>query len=447
MIFFLCLIFILCSSCLSYTNKHMSMSFPVRMLASQSKSAFFFASKARPVSSSITSSPCLDSGIPNYGVFHSNTSLHTSPTVANLSKGFFFQQSRGISTSSHFSEEAFKYYRSFKNGQQFTKKFVDCASQFTVSVAYNPKDRLGSKKSDEGGFVAEFKKMTRQRAQSGMKNTIYEPGTVDAASIDATTSPTGEDNYVCAASDSGVMIGVLDGVGGWSEQGYDSSAISRELSRAITKEYLTDPSLPISDILEIAFESVQKSGRVQVGSTTASFGIVDSKAMAFTALNLGDSWFGIFRKQENGRYKCFYESKEQVYYFNAPYQLSIIPDQMIQNAKKKGSGFLRNVPADADFYSVKLQPEDVVIFSTDGMIDNISPQDIEIYLNDALLSASDPQRAISKVNKSLVDQTVTLANNPNFSSVFSQRLSKATGQHYIGGKPDDITAVMMYVKA
>lgn len=427
----------------------MSASSSVRMLASKSKSALLFASNARPeISSSILSRPSLGTHFPTYGIFHANASLHTSPTVANLSNGFFFQQSRGISTSSHFSEEAFRYYRSFKNGEQFTKKFVDAAAQFTVSVAYNPKDRLSRKKSNEGGFVADFKKMTRQRAEfSGKKTSTYEPGTVDAASIDASTSPTGEDNYVCAASDSGVLLGVLDGVGGWSEQGYDSSAISRELSRAITKEYLTDVSVPIRDLLEKAFGSVQKGGSVRVGSTTASFGVVDAKTKTFTALNLGDSWFGVFRKQENGRYKCFYESKEQVYYFNAPYQLSIIPEEMIRKAKKNGSGFLRNVPGDADSYSVKLQPEDVVIFSTDGMIDNICPQDIETYLDDTLLRTTNPEGVIGRANKSLVSQTVTLANNPNFSSVFSQRLSKATGQNYIGGKPDDVTVVMMYVKA
>lgn len=47
-------------------------------------------------------------------------------------------------------------------------------------------------------------------------------------------SPTGEDNFFLRMNGANdLYAGVADGVGGWAEHGYDSSAISRELCRAM----------------------------------------------------------------------------------------------------------------------------------------------------------------------------------------------------------------------
>lgn len=331
------------------------------------------------------------------------------------------------------TDEAFRRFRSFGNGEQFTKRFTDSVLQYTVSVAYSPKDRLknNSMSNDDGAyedgeFVQDFKLLNAKN--------VYE-------------SPTGEDNYILAYTEIGIVVGVLDGVGGWSEQGFDSSAISRELANKVTQIYLENPNLSSMDILNKAFKAVKDENIVKVGSTTICFGIIDGKTGKLNALNLGDSWFGVFRKDEaSSKYKCVNQSLEQVYYFNAPYQLSIIPQDFLEAAKKKGSKYLMNEPDEAADYSFDLKSGDIVVFTTDGMIDNVFPDDIELYLNDNVSEGINLAENLGSLNKILVQQTTVLSLNTNFKSAFSQKLTALTGQDYIGGKPDDITSVMVYVK-
>ncbi|GAV26960.1 hypothetical protein PMKS-000421 [Pichia membranifaciens] len=365
----------------------------------------------------------------NNGNNNNNGNVYSISNVNQRNSCFStFGSFRKFSSS---TEDAFRRFRSFANGEQFTKRFVDSSLQYTVSVAFSPKDRLKNNMSDDDGafddgeFVQNFKALNAKN--------VYE-------------SPTGEDNYILAYTEIGIIIGVLDGVGGWSEQGFDSSAISRELANKVTIFYLENPSLPPQEILQKSFEAVKEEGKVKVGSTTICFGIIDGKTGKLSALNLGDSWFGIFRKNENSRYKCTYQSVEQVYYFNAPYQLSIIPDDFLELAKKRGSKYLMNEPDESADYSYELKSGDIIVFTTDGMVDNVFPDDIEIYLNDNANEGVKLSENLGSLNKILVQQTTVLSLNTNFKSAFSQKLSSLTGQDYIGGKPDDITSVMVYVK-
>lgn len=325
---------------------------------------------------------------------------------------------RGFSTH---AEEPFRRFRSYRSGDHFSKRFADGCAEFTLSVAYSPKDRQQTLGNDEGGSFAE--------------------GAASDGEAAGSSCGTGEDNYIVAYTDVGVVVGVLDGVGGWSEQGFDSSAISRELAQNVTRVYLSNPRMEPMDVLNEAFRLVKKEGNVHVGSTTVCFGIIDADTKQLKGLNLGDSWFGVFRKSDD-KYRCVFQSNEQVYYFNAPYQLSVIPRDFLEDAKRRGSKYLMNEPTDAEKYEYQLKSDDVVVFTTDGLVDNIFPEDIELYLNDQ----EDVAGTLGKVNKGMVDQTKVLSLNTNFKSVFSQRLSKETGQSYIGGKPDDITSVMVYVK-
>lgn len=338
---------------------------------------------------------------------------------------------RAIRKFSSFNEEAYRRFRSFANGEQFTKRFTDSALQYTVSVAYSPKDRLQSNaasddgKYDEGELVQNFKLLSAKN--------VFE-------------SPTGEDNYILAYTDIGIVVGVLDGVGGWSEQGFDSSAISREIGNKITSIYLENPNLPPLEILQQAYDMVKSEGIVKVGSTTICFGIIDGKSGKLESINLGDSWFGVFRQDENEMFKCIKQSTEQTYYFNAPYQLSIIPQKILDQAAKKGSKYLMNLPEESEKYFFELKSGDIVIYATDGMIDNVFPEDIELFLNDNAREGTNLSEKLGEINKLLVQKTTALSLNTNFKSAFSQKLTALSGQDYIGGKPDDITSVMVYVK-
>ncbi|KAH3663623.1 hypothetical protein OGAPHI_005024 [Ogataea philodendri] len=311
-------------------------------------------------------------------------------------------------------------FKNFYNGQTLAKHFETAGHGYLMSLSFEPKDRLKDNSKATDGLISKYRKKV-------YTNTVYD-------------SPTGEDNYVIAYNDSRVLAGVLDGVGGWSEQGFDSSAISRELSNHVTTEFLGEPDLTPLEILEQAFTKMKQDGSVEVGSTTICFGVIDSNTNKLHAVNLGDSWFGVFRK-EKSKFKCVHQSEEQTYSFNAPYQLSVIPQEFLDLAKKRGSKYLMNEPRDADQYEFQLESGDIIMFTTDGLIDNVVINDVEMYLDDVF----DPEQ-IGEVNKNLVRNVKDLSLNTDFKSVFSQRLSKLTGQDYIGGKPDDITSVLVYVE-
>jgi len=283
---------------------------------------------------------------------------------------------------------------------------VDIPFQYTASVAFQPKER------DENKFVNEFFKFKR----------------VD--------SPTGEDNYFIAQRSKGeTAVGVADGVGGWAEMGYDSSAISRELCKAIEEGYLNSKDNEASSypksLLEEAFKKIKANQVVKVGGTTACLGVFQPNGLLRIA-NLGDSWCGIFREN-----KLIAETKVQTHGFNTPYQLAIIPSEILD--RKDGSRFIMDKPLDSDEYEFQLMKNDVVLFATDGVIDNIDIKDVEIFLKD------NENTNLNDLSKNFVTQVNKLSTDENFPSVFSQELSKLTGQFYTGGKEDDITVVFVKV--
>lgn len=244
-------------------------------------------------------------------------------------------------------------------------------------------------------------------------------------------SPSGEDNYFVALNGEKLVVGVADGVGGWAELGYDSSAISREICHSIARDFEMEGTDLPKELLGRAFSKVQKDGIVKVGGTTACLGVFDAHKL--TVANLGDSWCGVFRNCT-----LIAETKVQTHGFNTPYQLAIIPAEIKE--KNKGSNFIMDSPTDADVYEFAVEKDDIVMFATDGVIDNIDVKDIELYLHD---NQNEP---LDRLSKDFVQKVSTLSKDEDFPSVFSQELSKLTGQFYSGGKEDDITVVMVKVQ-
>ncbi|OWB52353.1 hydrolase activity protein [[Candida] boidinii] len=381
-----------------------------------------------------------------------NSNINSSENSIKLGH----QRSRYFSTSATCFSNFNQNFKSSKTGTSFwtSPEIKEKIYRFTISVAFEPKDRSddnSAKSVDPDEDDSSDGELIRKMKKSHLHNNSL--------------SLTGEDNYIFGISGDGVIAGVADGVGGWSEQGYDSSAISRELCHSITDVYLSNPSTSPIIILEEAFDSVKKNGKVDVGSTTVCFGSFSPDG-TLSAVNLGDSWFGVFRQDNPGtpgdKFKCVYESKEQTYYFNAPYQLSIIPEHILEAGRKRNAKYLINQPSDADVYNFKLERGDVVMFSTDGVGDNVCPDDIGIFITDELAAAQDKlikskqesaktngifekPEELGDLNKKLVRGVKKLSLNTNFKSVFSQKLSEMTGQDYVGGKPDDITSVFIYV--
>lgn len=250
-------------------------------------------------------------------------------------------------------------------------------------------------------------------------------------------SATGEDNYFIRKVDSdNIYAGVADGVGGWAEHGYDSSAISRELCSAMS-EFAIGLGAEPQKLIELGYNKIQKDGTVQVGGTTATVAHFTPEGKLNVA-NLGDSWCGVFRND-----KLAFQTKFQTVGFNAPYQLAIVPEQMVKEAARRGSSYIRNQPADADEYSFQLQKGDIVFLATDGVTDNVATEDMELFLQD---NHSLIESDLQKTSQDFVDKTVQLSKDPGFPSVFAQEISRLTGKRYTGGKEDDITLVVVKVE-
>ncbi|KAK6456621.1 phosphatase 2C-like domain-containing protein [Scheffersomyces xylosifermentans] len=285
---------------------------------------------------------------------------------------------------------------------------------YEVAVAYQPKDR------EESNL---FKK----------KHNKPSP---------ALESPSGEDNlFVSKELGQGYLaVGVADGVGGWSEAGYDSSAISRELCASFRAKFEASEDLANvtpKQLLSKAFEEITHSPKVEIGGTTACFGILtpDKK---LKVSNLGDSWCGLFRD-----YQLINESHFQTHNFNTPYQLAKIPKQIVRQAELEGRRYIIDSPELADEYVWDLQSGDVIMFATDGVTDNVIPKDIEIFLKDQL---DEKSNKLDEVAQLFVKEVVKVSKDTNFPSAFAQELSRLTGQKYLGGKEDDITVVLVKVK-
>lgn len=258
----------------------------------------------------------------------------------------------------------------------------------------------------------------------------------------ATQSPTGEDNLFVSRQyeDGSIAVGVADGVGGWSEAGYDSSAISRELCSFIKSNFETDDNhrnVSPKDLLVKAFADVLQSPKVEIGGTTACVGIFTGDRKLKVA-NLGDSWCGLFRD-----YKLIEETGFQTHNFNTPYQLAKIPKEIVKQAELQGRRYIIDTPESADEYIWDLQKDDVVMFATDGVTDNVISNDIEIFLRDQIEGKRNID--LDGISKTFVKEVVRVSKDQNFPSAFAQELSKLTGQKYLGGKEDDITVVLVKV--
>ncbi|QLQ80925.1 hypothetical protein HG537_0E02800 [Torulaspora globosa] len=265
----------------------------------------------------------------------------------------------------------------------------------------------------------------------------YQPKDRDESVLKAAVaSATGEDSYFVAAGAAGdAYAGVADGVGGWAEHGYDSSAISRELCLAMS-DFSSLAGVRPKQLIEMGYRRVRDEQIVKVGGTTAIAAHFRRDGILEVA-NLGDSWCGVFRDA-----KLVFKTKFQTVGFNAPYQLAIIPEPMVKEARKNGGSYIQNSPSDADEYKFQLTKGDVVLLATDGVTDNISYEDIQLFLRDNEQKISTDLLAVSQ---DFVNKVAKLSKDPNYPSVFAQEISKLTSKDYRGGKEDDITVVMVRV--
>ncbi|CAJ0942861.1 unnamed protein product, partial [Mesorhabditis belari] len=235
----------------------------------------------------------------------------------------------------------------------------------------------------------------------------------------------GEDACFVSTHKNTCVVGVADGVGGWRKYGIDPSKFSSKLMREcekVVEKGEFEPSEP-KKILDRAFIAMSDPPR-PIGSSTACILIVHQHTLY--SANLGDSGFIVVRGG-----KVLARSTEQVHYFNAPFQLSLLPDGY--------EGAFGDTPDKAEEATIELQKGDIIVLATDGLWDNVPEQTVIEQLR--LLSGP---AEISKVCNSLALTARRLAFDSRTQSPFSKK-ALAQGYNYPGGKPDDITLVLLLI--
>ena len=259
-----------------------------------------------------------------------------------------------------------------------------------------------------------------------------------------TSKVNGEDAYFVFKDSA---YGIFDGVGGWSELGVDPS----ELSFAMASECLNHLDTSISQVdpkhlMDLAYNGVLKRGKVRAGGTTALTIILDKKSNVLHCANLGDCGVRVIEcdksKKVKGSAKIVHRSKEQLHYFNCPFQLSIVPPG------KKHANTIRDTPALAKEFDIFLNPNSIVISGSDGVFDNIFDEKmVEIVnneLNNSVMNGSCFE--IENVATQIFNEILKNAKNPRAFTPFSRGVSLSSGKRYLGGKMDDITLFVSSLK-
>lgn len=165
------------------------------------------------------------------------------------------------------------------------------------------------------------------------------------------------------------------------------------------------------------------------GSSTALIALLKDDELRLA--NLGDCCCSIIRGSE-----YIFRSQEQQHSFNYPFQVGTNS----QDTPRK----------DGQRFTIKVQKDDIVILSSDGLVDNLFDEDIlEEVLLDQELSAGvnesgrvgDPQ----ELSKALCSRAKAVSVDQRaVSSPFQQRANEE-GIHFVGGKHDDISVLVAVI--
>ncbi|KAL3438653.1 phosphatase 2C-like domain-containing protein [Aspergillus tetrazonus] len=176
------------------------------------------------------------------------------------------------------------------------------------------------------------------------------------------------------SKDNSIAFAVADGVGGWAESRVDPADFSHALCDYMAQTALDwdgpAEQLRAKYLLQAGYDRVVADETIPAGGSTASVGIgLDDGRIELA--NLGDSGSVLLRQAAVHHY-----SIPQTHGFNTPYQLSIIPKRMRQQASIFGGGFLEDFPRDANTTTLHMHHGDVLMLATDGVFDNLNNQDI-----------------------------------------------------------------------
>eukprot|EP01080_Neovahlkampfia_damariscottae_P010467 gene10467-2989_t len=243
----------------------------------------------------------------------------------------------------------------------------------------------------------------------------------------------GEDAYFISKNENEKIyaFGIADGVGGWSEIGVDPSEFSWELMNECKKCFESNRELSPKDVLITGYSELIKNQIVKAGSSTAcllTINFSNENSPVLKSTNLGDSGYIVIRDD-----KVVYKTKEQQHFFNAPFQLSVVPESM------RSRGSIMDKAEDSEENELKLKLGDYIVLSTDGLFDNVSEKEIIEVIS------SEQDDNVENISKSLVKLAEKKSKSETNETPFSLS-AKQSGYYFRGGKIDDITVIVVKVQ-
>jgi protein phosphatase PTC7 len=242
-------------------------------------------------------------------------------------------------------------------------------------------------------------------------------------SYDLTSSSRQQNHTLCSA------MGVADGVGSYARRGVDPSLLPWSLMDLSKKILLTQQQLSIQQVLDKAYDTIVNNRLISMGATTACLVSMNTMQnnpsnIELNGVNLGDSACLIIR---NGT--IIFQTDIQTHSFNAPYQLAVPRND--NNPKQ-------NLPSHSQQFQYELTRGDIVIVTTDGLLDNLSKNDIvDIVLN---MMNCDPSYKADRIAKALVKQShLNSISKDRDDQIPFVQYAKANHLKHTGGKRDDIT--------
>lgn len=225
----------------------------------------------------------------------------------------------------------------------------------------------------------------------------------------------GEDaHFICPEEQA---IGVADGVGGWADLGVNSGYYSRELMSNSVDAIQEEPkgSVDPARVLEKAHSSTKAAG----SSTACIIALTDQ---GLNAINLGDSGFMVIRDG------CtVFRSPVQQHDFNFTYQLE--------------SGSNGDLPSSGQVFTIPVAPGDVIVAGTDGLFDNLYNNEITAVVVHGVRAGLSPQVTAQKIAALARQRALDKDRQTPFSTA-----AQDAGFRYYGGKLDDTTVVVSYIK-
>ena len=224
--------------------------------------------------------------------------------------------------------------------------------------------------------------------------------------------------------------------------------------------------------MQKGYDAVCNDRSLSAGGSTACVAVASADGTLDVA-NLGDS--GFLHLRLNGVHSY---SEPQTHAFNTPFQLSLVPPSVAARMAAFGGEQLSDLPRDADVTQHDLRHGDVLMFATDGVLDNLFNQDLLRIASRVMVSSGawdrpetggvrvvdslDPLVQLPEAEEGRKGKYVTLQSvlateivlaakrasmNQKLDGPFAKEVQKYYPQeNWHGGKVDDICVIAVVVK-